>query len=151
MPACQRSRSNKVRVAAHRIIFQLAQYQFEFHDRLRFEESPPAQARSEKIERQFALPLVHLFERQPFSRARDEVKVVAFLVGKVEDGLRWSSFSGRDPLVTFLLFLDFDFSLELFRAFVAQGRVPPHPVVIAFDVAEGFASGLAHRLERATL
>jgi hypothetical protein len=56
--------------------------------------------------------------------------------------MRWSSFAGHDPLATCPFLCDGDPPPELFRRFLPQPRVSPQALVIASDVAEGFAPGL---------
>lgn len=48
-------------------------------------------------------------------------------------------FSGTLNLQVFKLLV-----LNLFRAFVAQQRVFPHSIVIAFDVLKNFCAGIVH-------
>ena len=64
--------------------------------------------------------------------------------------LRWSSFAGHDPLAIGLLWfmVNVPFPLERDGSFVTQTWVPTHPVVITFDVTEGFASRLRRIFKR---
>jgi len=58
--------------------------------------------------------------------------------------LKWSGFSGRNPLATFSLLSGVVFSLELFRRFIARTGVSLHPVVIKTLISILKSSGKMH-------